>query len=101
MSHSKPLVAATATALLIAAGLAHAQATSNPPSAAGTQAQAPAAKDSAAIETAFSKADADRDTKLTKKELAAMPEILAKFDVLDKNKDGVLSLQEFAAGMKA
>ena len=101
MSHRKPVVAAAATALLIAVGLAHAQSTTPGQPPTGTQAPAPGAKDNASIEAAFAKADADRDGRVTKKELSAMPQLLAKFDALDKNKDGALSLQEFAAGLSA
>ena len=57
-----------------------------------------AAVDRAAIEAAFTKADANGDGKLSKEEAAKLPAIAAKFDMLDKNKDGVLDLAEFAAG---
>ncbi|TXC67584.1 hypothetical protein FSC37_20500 [Piscinibacter aquaticus] len=54
-----------------------------------------------AVEAAFAKADANGDGKITKVEAAKMPEIAAKFDALDKDKDGSLSLAEFAAGYPA
>lgn len=60
-----------------------------------------AAVDRAAIEAAFSKADANADGKLSKDEAVKLPAISAKFDALDKNKDGALDLAEFAAGYSA
>ncbi|MFT3954241.1 MAG: EF-hand domain-containing protein [Piscinibacter sp.] len=61
----------------------------------------PDAKARMALEAAFTKADANGDGKITKDEAAKVPEISAKFDVLDKDKDGALTLAEFAAGFKA
>jgi Ca2+-binding EF-hand superfamily protein len=60
----------------------------------------PDAKARMAVEAAFSKADANGDGKVSKDEAAKMPEISAKFDALDKDKDGALTLAEFAAGYK-
>jgi Ca2+-binding EF-hand superfamily protein len=61
-----------------------------------------AAMDRFLIETAFSKADINGDGKLSREEVAArLPAIAAKFDALDKDKDGTLSLEEFAAGFIA
>jgi Ca2+-binding EF-hand superfamily protein len=57
-----------------------------------------AAKDKAVVESAFSKADANADGKLSKEEAAKLPAIGAKFEDLDKNKDGNLTMEEFAAG---
>ncbi|WP_161974568.1 EF-hand domain-containing protein [Piscinibacter terrae] len=57
-----------------------------------------AAKDKAVIESAFAKADANGDGKLSKDEAAKLPAIGARFDELDKNKDGVLTVEEFSAG---
>lgn len=59
-----------------------------PPAAAG---------DKAAVD-AFKRADANQDGKLSKEEAARMPAIAAKFDDLDKDKDGMLSMDEFIAG---
>ena len=68
----------------------------------GTVAQAQqAAVDRATIEAAFAKADANADGKLSKDEAVKLPAIAAKFDALDKNKDGALDLAEFAAGYSA
>ncbi len=61
----------------------------------------PMAKDKAAIEAAFAKADVNADGKLSKEEASALPAVGAKFAELDKNKDGFLSLAEFAAGFTA
>ena len=58
----------------------------------------PSAKDKAAMEAAFAKADANSDGKLSKEEAAMYPAIAVRFDELDKNKDGALSLAEFADG---
>ena len=55
------------------------------------------AKDRQAMESAFARADSNGDGKLTREEAARMPEIAARFDELDKNKDGVLSMEEFSA----
>lgn len=63
-------------------------------------APAPDAKARMAVEAAFTKADANGDGKVTKDEATKMPEISAKFDALDRDKDGALTLAEFAAGYK-
>ena len=66
----------------------------------GTAAE-PMAKDKVAIEAAFTKADANADGKLSREEAAMLPMVGAKFAELDKNKDGFLTLAEFAAGYTA
>ena len=68
---------------------------------AQTPAAAPTAKDKAAMESAFTRADGNGDGKLSKEEAARMPAIAAKFDELDANKDGFLNMEEFAAGYMA
>jgi Ca2+-binding EF-hand superfamily protein len=67
------------------------------------QDKAPAgdAKARMATEAAFTKADANGDGKLSKDEAAKLPAIAAKFETLDKDKDGALTLAEFAAGYTA
>jgi hypothetical protein len=68
------------------------------------QDKAPAAGDAKArmaAEAAFTKADANGDGKLSKEEAAKLPAIATKFDMLDKDKDGALTLAEFAAGYTA
>jgi hypothetical protein len=57
-------------------------------------------KGAAATEAAFAKADANHDGKLSKEEASSLPPIAAKFDQLDKDKKGYLTLEEFAAGSK-
>ena len=49
--------------------------------------------------SAFMRADADGDGKLTKQEAQRLPAIAAKFDAIDKDKDGALSQLEFDAGV--
>jgi Ca2+-binding EF-hand superfamily protein len=61
----------------------------------------PSAKDKTALEAAFTRADANGDNKLSKDEAARLPAISARFAELDKNKDGSLSLAEFAVGFTA
>jgi Ca2+-binding EF-hand superfamily protein len=56
-----------------------------------------AAKDKAVVESAFTRFDGNNDGKLTREEVARLPAIGTKFDELDKDKDGSLSLEEFAA----
>lgn len=60
-----------------------------------------AAKDKAVIEAAFTRSDVNNDGKLTKDEVAKLPAIASRFDELDKNKDGALSLEEFSASFTA
>jgi EF hand len=86
MQRRNPSLTSTAAAV-IAATLAMPLATA--PAAA--QAPAPA-------EAAFKRADANSDGKLSKDEAARLPAIAARFDELDRDKDGFLSMVEFAAG---
>ena len=60
-----------------------------------------AARDRMLVEAAFTKADGSGDGKLTREETAQVPALGARFDALDKDKDGRLSLEEFAAGVIA
>ena len=89
----RKLLGLSSLALLMAGAVFGAQAQDKP---AATQAQ-PMARDKAAIETSFTKADANGDGKLTKDEAAKLPAVAAKFDELDKNKDGALTLDEFSS----
>ena len=54
----------------------------------------------AAADAAFTKADTNHDGKLSKEEAARVPAIAAKFDQLDKDKKGYLTIDEFAAASK-
>ena len=106
MNRILPFHAALRTTLVAAAwaGLATAAmaqttmpaVTVEPPAAAE-----PSATGRAALEAAFTRADANGDGSLSREEAARMPAIAARFDELDKNKDSVLSLEEFAAGATA
>lgn len=91
MQRRNPSILATAAAV-IAVTLAMPLAMA--PVAAQTAAPAPS-------EAAFKRADANSDGKLSKDEAARLPAIAAKFDELDRDKDGFLSMAEFAAGYAA
>ena len=64
-------------------------------------AQTAAPGQNTAAEAAFKRADSNADGKLSKDESARLPSIAAKFDELDKDKDGFLSMAEFMAGFDA
>jgi hypothetical protein len=55
----------------------------------------------AAVEAAFTRADRNGYGKLTRDEAEHLPAIAIRFDELDKDKDGFLSLEEFATGALA
>jgi EF hand len=57
------------------------------------------AGDKSMAETAFQRADADKDGKLSKAEAAKLPAVAARFDELDADKDGNLSMAEYLAGV--
>ena len=56
------------------------------------------AVDREAIEAAFARADTNGDGKLSREEAQRFPEIAARFDELDRDHDGFLSLSEFSVG---
>jgi hypothetical protein len=60
--------------------------------------QAPA---SSTPEIAFMRADANGDGKLSKPEAARLPAVASKFDALDKDKDGMLSMGEYMTAFDA
>ena len=70
-------------------------------SMAQTAVPAPDAKARMALEAAFTKADANGDGRISKEEASKLPDIASRFEMLDKDKDGSLTLAEFAAGYKA
>lgn len=43
----------------------------------------------------FDGVDKNKDGKLSREELDALPYVLGKFDTIDKNKDGLLDWEEF------
>ena len=52
-------------------------------------------------EIAFMRADANGDGKLSKAEAARIPSVASKFDSLDKDKDGALSMGEYMTAFEA
>ena len=52
-------------------------------------------------EVAFMRADANGDGKLSKAEAARIPSVASKFDALDKDKDGMLSMGEYMTAFEA
>ena len=50
---------------------------------------------------AFMRADANGDGKLSKAEAARLPQVAQKFDAIDKDKDGALSMGEYMTAFEA
>jgi EF hand len=92
---TKTLRSATFIAVLAAALPLTALAQQGQPAQPGQQPSA------SAPEVAFMRADANGDGKLSKTEAARMPAIAAKFDALDKDKDGMLSMGEYMVAFDA
>jgi uncharacterized lipoprotein YajG len=102
----KALFSLTRSTLAAAATLAVLAGTASAQQAQPASPQAPAAAQKAtdnksAIAAAFKRADTNGDGKMSKEESARLPEIQAKFDELDKDKDGSLSMAEFNAAFEA
>jgi len=73
--------------------------------AAHAQSKDPAAdqaagRDKTAFESAFKRADTSGDGKISREEASKLPGIAARFDELDKNKDGVLTPDELSSTPK-
>jgi hypothetical protein len=83
------------TSALLALGAVSAQAQA--PAPVDPAKQPPTAAGGSPTEQ-FTKADASRDGKLSRDEARAVPGVGEKFEMLDKDKDGSLSLTEFSAG---
>ena len=66
---------------------------------ASKDAPAASAKDSAAIQAAFKRADANGDGKLSREEAVSLPAVAEKFTQLDKDADGFISAEEFTTGV--
>ena len=90
---SATLIAALAAALPLTALAQQAQ-----PGQPAQPGQQPAAS---TPEVAFMRADANGDGKLSKAEAARMPSVASKFDALDKDKDGMLSMGEYMTAFEA
>lgn len=56
---------------------------------------------SSASDAAFQRADKDHDGMLSPQEAAQLPAISNRFQALDKNKDQMLSRDEYEAGLKS
>jgi len=69
--------------------------------AAQQQATPPTGAEEAPVRSAFERADANSDGKLSKEEAALVPAIAARFEQFDRDRDGLLSLEEFSAGYTA
>jgi EF hand len=95
---TRALIIATASAWSLGAVAQGAQ-----PAQPGTPpaAQQPGAVISPAVQAAFKKADADGDGRVSRDEASKAGMAADKFDLFDKNKDGLLDIGEFsAASMK-
>ena len=93
LQRAQRIAAVTVASLALGAPvLVQAQAT---PATPATPAAPSAGADKASGDS-FKRADANQDGKLSKDEAARIPAIAAKFDELDKDKDGSLSMSEMA-----
>ena len=88
-----------ASVTLGVAGGAYAQSTAAPAAPATSAAPATPAID-AEITAAFTKADKNRDGKLSREEAASLPAVAVSFDRIDSDKDGTVNKAEFAKAMK-
>ena len=80
-------------------GAAKAPSTQSTPATQGAAPQAaPAGQDSAA---AFTRADINKDGKLSRQEATRLPAVEQRFDLIDTNKDQFVSREEFEAALKS
>jgi len=91
---NRSLFSLAALPIVLAGTVLAAHAQSNPGSDQAT------GRDKPAFESAFKRADANGDGKLSKEEASRLPAIAARFDELDKNKDGFLTPDELASTPK-
>jgi Ca2+-binding EF-hand superfamily protein len=95
---TRSMLALSALPMLMAAAALTAYAQTQTQTQTPSAQQPMAAQDKAAIESAFTRADANSDGRLSRDEAAKVPALSAgtKFDDLDKNKDGTLNLDEYS-----
>ena len=88
--------------LVIGASLsALALGTSDQAADAAKDAPAASAKDIAAVQAAFKRADVNSDSKLSREEATSLPAVAEKFTQLDKDADGFINAEEFTTGVTA
>ncbi|MFY9511802.1 MAG: EF-hand domain-containing protein [Rubrivivax sp.] len=54
--------------------------------------------DSKQVAAAFKRVDTNQDGKLSREEAARLPAVAERFEALDKDRDGALTMDEFSAG---
>jgi len=92
------VVASVGCAATAAQDRVHPSAQGMPRGASAKARAEPSARERIAMEAAFARADANNDGKLSRAEAAHLPAIEARFDALDTDGDGFLSIDEFIAG---
>ena len=105
VSHLVAMIALSAMGGTAMAQVAPDQPAGNPapstsPAPAAPTPAAQADENKAMVRLAFSRVDTDKDGKLTPDEAAALPTVAAKFALLDANKDGFISEDEFVSGVR-
>ena len=80
-----------------------AQSPAPPPGRPAAQMSSPTAQATAGGQeaaAAFGRADANQDGRLSAKEAELLPAVAQRFEMLDGNRDGFLSREEFEKGLK-